>query len=447
MRRDMFIPDEWCEDVPTETRKPTFVGLAVLLVGVVGFGAWASLAPIEGAVIAAGNFVTTSQNKVVQHLEGGVIRNILVKEGDLVEEGQVLIRLDPTDPEATLSRLVLRRHRTMALRARLNAEIAGTPEIPFPAELADKTDNREILAILDGQKKEFRARRDNLLFSVRSIEQGIASIREGIRGNETQTKAVQRQLDLINEELDGKRDLYQKGYVRKSDYLAIERAKAGLEGQIGQLTGAISDAKERIAREEQRILQTKSELVRSATEQLRNVEAEYDDVRERIRMAESASARIELKAPVRGIIVKMLYHTTGGVIGAGKDVVELLPLDDSLIIEARVRPQDIDNVHNGQDALVRLTALNQRITPMVPGKVVYVSADALPDERASKAGVATSTFVVRLVLDEDEARKVSNFRSTPGMPAEIFVKTGEQTFLTYLIKPVLDSFSHAFREK
>ncbi len=447
MKRDVYIADEWCEDVPTDTRKPIYYGMAVLIVGVLGFGVWASFAPIQGAVIAAGNFVATGQNKIIQHLEGGVIRDILAKEGDIVNEGQTLIRLDPTDPEATLSRLMLRRHRTLALRARLNAEITGDADVQFPTDLTEKNSNREIQAILDGQMKEFKARRDNLQFSVRTIEQGIASIREGIRGNETQVKAVQRQLSLINEELEGKRELYQKGYVRKSDYLALERAKAALEGQIGQLSGAVSDARERISREEQRILQTKSELIRSATEQLRNVEAEFDDVRERIRMAESANARIELKAPVRGIVVKLMYHTPGGVIGAGKDVLELLPLDDSLIIEARVRPQDIDNVHSGQDALVRLTALNQRITPMVPGRVVYVSADALPDERASRAGIATNTFVVRVVLDEAEAHKVPNFRSTPGMPAEIFVKTGEQTFLTYLIKPVLDSFNHAFRER
>ncbi len=438
---------DWYDSVPRNIRAPILIGMFVLIFGVGGFFLWAAVAPIQGAVIAGGNFVATGQNKMIQHLEGGVIRELLVKEGDVVNKGQVLIRLDPTDPEAQLSRLKLREIRALALRARLNAEISGYTDTTFPPELLNGNGDRDVASIIEGQLKEFRARRDNLKFTLAAITDGISSIRESIIGNETQITAVKHQLTLIIEELEGKRDLYEKGYVRKSDYLALERAKAGLEGQIGQLKGAVSDARERISREEQRILQTKTELVRGATEQLRNVETELDDVRERIRVAENASSRVEIKAPMRGAVVKMHYNTPGGVIGAGKDVLELLPLDESLIIEARVRPQDIDSVHVQQAALVRLVALNQRVTPMVPGKVTYVSADAVPDERASRAGIATNTYVVRVAIDENELHKVSNFTSTPGMPVEIFAKTNERTFLSYLLKPVMDSFDRSFRER
>jgi len=447
MKQIVYVAGDWYDDVPRDIRKPIIIGMSILVFGLCGFFLWASLAPIQGAVVASGNFVATGENKVVQHLEGGVIREILVREGDIVEQGQVLVRLDPTDPQALLSRLKLREYRALALRARLNAEIAEKNETEFPSELTQMTDSQEVQAIIEGQRKEFNARHDNLTFTVGTIQQGIASIRESISGNETQAQAVQRQLKLIVEELEGKRDLYLKGYVRKPEYLALERAEAGLQGQLGQLTSAVSDAKERISREEQRILQTRTELIRGATEQLRGVEADLDDMRERIRVAENANSRIEIKAPVRGAIIKMFHHTPGGVIGAGKEVLELLPLDESLIIEARVRPQDIESVHRGQDALVRLTAMNQRVTPMVPGKITYVSADALPDEKATRQGLAANTFVVRVAIDEDQIRKVPNFRSTPGMPAEVYAKTNERTFLTYLLKPVFDSFERAFRER
>lgn len=447
MNKHVVPRGEWFAEVPRDIRTPNLIGIAVLVFGVIGFFVWASIAPIQGAVIAAGNFVASGQNKVVQHLEGGVIRDILVREGDIVEIGQVLMRLDPTDPEAVLSRLKQRGYRAQALRARLNAEIEERDQLLFPTDLANLANSGDIHDILDGQQKEFRARRENMKFIIRTIEQGMLSIREGITGNEVQIAAVKRQLSLIVEELEGKRELYEKGYVRKPEYLALERAKAGLEGQIGQLTGNVSDARERIAREEQRIMQTRTDMIRMATEQLRNVEADLDDVNERIRVAQSATNRIEIRAPVRGTVIKMLYHTPGGVIGAGKDVMELLPLDERLIIEARVRPQDIDSIHDGQNALVRLTALNQRVTPMIPGKVTYVSGDALPDEKASRAGVSTNTFIVRVALDEEEASKIHGFRSTPGMPVEIFAKTSERTFLSYLLKPVIDSFNRAFRER
>ena len=446
MKPDVSMTADWYEDVPRGVHRPALIGAFILLFGVAGFGYWASMAPIDGAVVAAGSFVATGQNKVVQHLEGGVIKDILVKEGDVVQAGQVLIRLDPTDPVATLTRLQLRQDRLLAMQARLRAETSAQAEIRFPDALMSRSANPEVREILDGQAKEFGARRNNLAFEVRTIEQGIAAIRESIRGGEAQLGAIGRQLDLVKEELETKRALYEKGYLRKSEYLALERARASLEGQIGQLVGTTSDAKERIAREEQRIMHARASLVQAAAEQLRNVEAELDDVRERIRVAENARGRIEIRAPVKGTIIKMMYHTPGGVIAAGKDILELLPFNDDLVIEARIRPQDIDSVHAGQTALVRLTALNQRVTPMIPGQVVYVSADALPDDQASRMGGA-NTYVVRVTLDEKEVRQLPNFRSTPGMPAEIFIKTGERTFLDYLMQPVFDSFNRAFRER
>lgn len=438
--------DEWCAGVPRSARGALTLGAFVLAFGVVGFGVWASVAPIDGAVIAPGTFVATGQNKVLQHLEGGIISAILVREGDVVEAGQPLVRLDATEAQANLRRLELRADRLAAVQARLRSEIDDKPQMIVPTGLLTRPMDKDVAEIIAGQQTEFAARRERMASEVLILEQGIAALREGITGGREQLRAVHTQLDLVAQELHGKRELMQKGYVRKPDVLALERAQASLQGQIGQLTATISDARERIAREQQKIAHVRSQFVQAASEQLRNIESELDDVRERLRTAENVRGRVIIEAPVKGIVVKLMYHTPGGVIAPGRDILELLPLDDELIIEARIRPQDIDSLRQGQSALVRLTALNQRVTPMLPGQVIYVSADALPEDKAGRPAAA-SAYVARVQLDKAEAGRLPHFRATPGMPAEIFIKTGERTFFAYLLRPLMDSFTRSFRER
>jgi len=445
MPHAVITGEEWCKDVPRATRWPLLLGSLVLVFGVFGFGVWASVAPIDGAVVASGTFVATGQNKIIQHLEGGIISKIMVREGDVVEAGQPLVLLDDTDARANLRRLTLRHDRLLAIQARLEAEVGGAEEVTFDPDLLARAADPEVAAIIEGQKIEFKARRERVTSEIAILEQGIAALRENINGGRAQLRAVQVQLGLVAQELEGKRELLKKGYVRKPDVLALERAQAGLEGQIGQLTAGISDARERISREEQKISHVRSQLIQSATEQLRNTQSELDDVRERTRMAEGVSERVTIEAPVKGIVVKLMFHTAGGVVAPGKDILELLPVNDELIIEARVRPQDIDNLHSGQEALVRLTALNQRITPMLPGEVIYVSADALPDEQRGAAH--SSAYIARISLDKEAVSELPKFRPTPGMPAEVFIKTGERTFFAYLLRPLTDSFARAFRER
>jgi HlyD family type I secretion membrane fusion protein len=235
--------------------------------------------------------------------------------------------------------------------------------------------------------------------------------------------------------------------------LAIQRAEAGLSGELGEVTARIADAKERIARAEQQIAQVRSAAMQKAIEELRATETELDDVQEQSRSAQDVVDRIEVRAPVRGIVVKLHQHTSGGVIAAGAVILELLPVNDELIIEARVNPSEIWHVKESQRALVKLTALNQRVTPMIEGKVIYLSADALAAQQLAasakfeREAPSRPSYVVRVRLDEQDAhRQVENFRPTPGMPADVFIKTGERTFFDYIMRPVLDSLSKAFRE-
>jgi HlyD family secretion protein len=442
---------QWHREVKASTRKPLMFGLAVLLTGSIGFGAWAALAPLDGAVVAPGSFVATGQNKRVQHLEGGIIREMLVKEGDLVEANQLLLRLDDTAARAKLRRLVLRKYRLSAVTARLTAEIRREEQFETPAELRVASGDPEIAAILNGQKDELLARRTSQKDQERVLEREIAGLKENIQGYESQAKSSRARLALFQEEIGDKTKLLERQLIRKSEILTLQRSEAAIAGELGELLGRIGDAREQIARADQKIAELRSAAMQKAVEELRDAESELDDIEEQILAAQDVLNRTEVRAPVRGIVVKLHQHTPSGVIAAGNVILELLPVNDELVIEARVKPTDISYVAEGQDAFVRLTSLNQRVTPMIKAKLVYVSADAVPEQAPEAGGQPEPekrySFVIRARLDDQDLRsQLLNVRPTPGMPADVYVKTGERTFLQYLMQPVSDSFSRAFRE-
>jgi HlyD family type I secretion membrane fusion protein len=244
--------------------------------------------------------------------------------------------------------------------------------------------------------------------------------------------------------------LLDRQLVRKTEVLALRRSEAGLSGELGETMGRIADSNERVARAEQQVTQIRSAAIQKSVEELRETEGELDDIQEQIRAAQDILKRTEIRSPVRGVIVKLHQHTNGGVVAPGAVILEILPVNDALLIEARVAPNDISHVSSGQEALVRLSALNQRLTPMIKAKVVYLSADAVAEQSVQYKEQKPSgrdSFVVRVALDETDIRtKVTSFRPTPGMPAEVFIKTGERTFFEYMMRPVMDSFSRAFRE-
>jgi HlyD family secretion protein len=443
--------DRWHKDVPRSARLPNLIGIATLLIWGLGFGLWAGYAPLDGAVVTPGTFVATGQNKMVQHLEGGIIREVLVKEGELVEKHQVLVRLDETAVKARLARLVQRHNRLLAVQARLQAEMRGADTIKMPPQLSESTDP-EIEAIIQRQGDELAARRSKMDAEISVITKEIASIEEGIEGYRAQVVASESQLKLFRAELTDKEDLLKRALIRRSEVLSLQRADARTAGELGQLLSRIADSKERIARAHQQVTQIRSAAVQKAVEELRLSETELDDIREQINAVRDVAARVDIVAPVRGIVVKLNQNTPGGVINPGATILELLPVNVDLIIEARVLPTDIAHVKEGQAAQVRITALNSRMTPTVDAKVVYVSADAVaetdPRKLALNPAAGHGLFVVKVKLDEEDLRaKAHDFRPTPGMPADVFIKTGQRTFFQYLMKPLADSFAHAFRER
>ncbi len=444
--------DEWHKTVPKSSRVPSLIGLGVVAVCGLGFGAWAATAPLDGAVVTSGTFVAAGQNKQIQHLEGGIVSEVAVKEGDLVEAGQILVRLDPTTAQAKLRMLVLRKYRLVTTQARLQAELANKETFALPSTSDIDVHDPDVQMIIGRQQLELESRRKKIQNEEAVLQKEIAGLRESIAGYQAQIKATQERPDLFGEELKAKNALLSRDLIRRTEVYAVQRDEAALTGQLGELVGRVADSRQQVARAEQQIASIQSTMTQKAVEELRQTESDLDDVTEQIRAAKDVVERTDIRAPVRGIVVKLNQHTRGGVVAPGSTILELLPVNDELIIEGRISPNEVSHVKEGQPATVRLSALNQRVTPMVEGKVTYLSADTISDRPSMLTATPEATdrgsFIVRVKLDEKDVKaKAPNFRPTPGMPADLYIRTGERTLFDYLMEPVMGSVYRAFREK
>ena len=346
-----------------------------------------------------------------------------------------------------MQRLFLRNARLTAVDARLQAQVREEAEIHFPPELASNSKDPQIRSIISAQLLAFTAQRNNTNSEIAGIEDSIKALNERIAGSKVQLEGVRRQITLVEEDIKTKEHLLAAELVRKPDVLLLQRTQANLEGEVGRIMGDIGNSKERIARAVEQINGVRKTAIKTAVEQMHEVRGEMVDVRERMLSAKGVVDRTTIRAPVKGIVVKLRFHTNGGVVEPGKPIMELLPLNEALIIEARLRPQDIDSVKQGQEAMIRLTALSQRVTPMVLGDVIYLSADTVADEKKSQQTGPSDIYVVRVRLHNSDVAKIQGFNPTPGMPAEVFIKTSERTFFQYIMKPIEDSMSRAFRER
>jgi HlyD family secretion protein len=437
-------PSSWYDEVPRSIGRQTAIGLLLLVVTFGGFGAWAMLAPLAAAVIAQGSFVATGQNKIVQHLEGGIIGEIRVSEGDRVTAGQVLLTLDRTLALASTRELSLRRIRLEATQARLMAEQQHLADLVFPPALLQERGDPEAAMILDGQLLAFQASNASLENEIGVISRNLEALEIRATGYGIQLEATNSQLTLLAEELAAKDQLVQSGLSRQSEALALRRAMLEAEGQVGRLEAEIGELKEMRSKFTAQISKARDDYSRNAVSQLQSIESELESVREQLRKSENILGRTEVTAPVSGTVVRLYYNTTGGVVETGRPILEILPSDAPLIIEVLVPLTKIDSVHIGQTATVRLTGLNQRTTPVLNGAVEYVSADAIADGTAS---TRREVYLARVSVTPQEMRRVHGFAPTPGMPAEIMIQTEVRTFAQYIVKPIIDSMSRAFREE
>lgn len=434
---------EWYSEVPRSIRTQTMFGVALVLLVCGGFGVWGATAPLAAAVIAPGSFVATGENKIVQHLEGGIIKEILVHEGDQVAVGQDLLQLDETAAKANARQMQLRSLRLEGIMARLRAESVGADQYVPPASILANLADPEIKAINDSQSNNFASAHAKLVTQVQVLEGNILALQYQRDGSSAQITSMQRQHDLLADDYGRQSKLLTGQLVTRSAVNVLQRAMADAQGDIDRLKSDVLSADAQIARFRNEITQAKDTATQAALDEMQNIEAEFDGVREQIRQAESVLGRTTVKAPVAGTIVRMYYHTGGGVIESGKAIMEILPSNVPLIIEAQIPRMQIDEVHKDQTATVRLTALNQRTTPMLEGKVYYVSADAIME---GSGGGSVEVYLARVSIPPEQLARVRGFTPTPGMPAEIFIQTHERTFFEYLTKPISDSMSRAFRE-
>ncbi len=434
---------EWYQDVPRSIRSHALFGLVLVVLAFGGFGTWAATAPLAAAVISAGSFVATGENKVVQHLEGGIIQELLVSEGDHVIAGQPLIRLDGIMAQVKERQLFLRQARLEANVARLQAQVANKPDVIFPAIIADNLRDDDIRSISDGQLANFQSARNRMESEISLLRQNIESLNFRIEGFERQKASMIEQRRFLKDEYAGKMQLLAQGLIRKTEVNAIQRAMADADGQVGRLESEVSETLAQVHKFNQQITQTVAELNQKSLDELQVAQADLDAVREEARQAQTLVQRSTINAPVSGTVVRMYYHTSGGVIESGKKILEILPSDVPLIIETQIQRKDIDAVKPGQNATIRLVALNRRTTPVLNGDVYYVSADALTD--AARPG--SEIYVARIRLPPSELARIPGFKATPGMPAEVMIETAERTFLDYLTKPIRESMARAFTER
>jgi HlyD family secretion protein len=413
-----------------------------MLVFVIAFGVWAYWAPLESAAIAPGSVESESSRKTVQHLEGGIIREILVQDGSVVRPGQPLIKLDDTKPRAELSALAAQFWDAKARQARLLAERDGRDVVVFPADLAAaQAVSASAKEVLLGQQKIFEARREVLRAQKRIIEEKKAQVRNEIVGLNAQALAAKIRAKIIKEEVDVVGPLVEKGMERRTRLLALEREMAEIDGRRGETAAQIARASQIVSEAEANLLKLESERQSEIAQLLRETENLMFQLGEKIRATNDQLLRTEVRAPEAGVVTDLRVHTAGGVIGAAAPLMDLVPRNDKLIVSARLRPEDIAVVHPDLNADVHLLPYSQRRVPALRGKVIYVSADRLLDKRTEQP-----YYGAKILITDERLAEMPEVEMIPGMPAQAYIKTGETTVALYALRPLLDSFHSAFRE-
>jgi HlyD family secretion protein len=418
------------------------VGLAVVVVLAGGLGGWASTAQISGALIAPGAVVVESNVKKVQHPTGGVVGEVLVRDGDLVKAGDVVVRLDDTVTKAGLAIVTKNLYGLWARAARLEAEQQGLDKIVFPSMLLDRADDPDAKNVMVSEAKLFEVRTTGRTGQKAQLRERITQLNEEIAGLTAQEKAKDQEIALVQKELVGVSSLYDQHLVQISRLTTLQRDAARLNGERAQFIASKAQAKGKITETELQIIQVDKDLVSDVSKDLRETNDKIGEFVERKVTAEDQLRRVDIRAPQDGMVLQSTVHTVGGVITAGDAIMMIVPQGDDLSVEAKVNPQDIDKLQIGQKTLLRLSAFNQRTTPELNGLVTRVSPDVTTDQRTGQ-----SYYTIRVSMPPDEIARLGDARLIPGMPVEAFVQTGDRTMVSYLIKPLSDQLMRAFREK
>ena len=411
-----------------------------MLVG--GIGGWATNTEISGAVIATGQLVVDSNVKKIQHPAGGVVGELRVKDGDFVKEGDVVARLDVTQTRANLAIVTKALDELAARQARNEAERDGAVRVSFPVDLLARVGDPDVLHVTRGEQTLFELRRlarEGL--KAQSREQ-IAQLEQQIQANVEQVTAKAKEIDWIQQELKGIRELWKQNLIPFSRLTALERDAARLEGERGALVATIAQTRGRIAETQLKIIQVDEDLRTEVGKDLAEIRGKKSELTEKRVAAEDQLKRTDLIAPQDGKVFQRTVHTIGGVIQAGEAIMLIVPDADTLIIEAKVAPQQIDQLHLRQQATLRFVAFNQRTTPELNGEVIRIGADVTQEEKKNEA-----YYSVRIRISDSELVRFEGLKLVAGMPVEAFIQTAPRTVMSYLVKPMQDQITRAFRER
>ena len=422
-------------------RRTQFYGFASVAIMLGVFGGWTALADLNGAVIAPATITAETYSKKVQHREGGNISRILVKDGQLVEVGQDLVLLDPTETKAELGIINGLLSELLVKKARLEAQRVEIRIIKLPASIMARSTEVGVAEIIAGQTRLLQSIEDTEAGKKSQLNEQIGQLTDQIKGIESQLDSGKRQLALIKQEADNLRKLQKQGLVPTSRVMAMDRETARLDGEQGQLKASRSGAEAKIGETKLQIIQVGEEVRNQALNELRDVDSKISEIDGKRIASEARMAHMSIKAPITGTIYQLNIHTEGGVIAPGETLMMIVPQGDDLVLQAQVSPNDISHVHVGQGAQVRFTSFNARVTPEISAEVSQVAADTTRVDQQS-----APFYAIRLVISAKELEKLGDNKLKPGMSAEAFIQTESRSPFSYLIKPLMDQVAHAMRE-
>ena len=432
------LPWLWSND---SISKHIRYGSALVAILVFGLGGWAATGKIVGAVIAEGSVAIDSNVKKVQHPTGGVVGQLYVHDGDHVTAGQLLIRLDETASRADLEIVRKALNGLYARRARLAAELDGADAVAVPPQFADTGDDPDVKDALVSERKLFEARRKARLGQQDQLKQRIGQLDEEVAGINAQKQGNDKEVALIEQELQGTRDLWKKNLIPLNRLTTLEREEARLQGQGGQMIASAAATKDKIAETQLQILQIDQDLASDVAKDLRETDGKIGEYVERKVAAEDRLKRTDIRAPQDGIVFQSTANTIGGVITAGDPIMLIVPESDQLTVEVKIDPKDIEQIRLGQPAVLRFSAFSLGTTPEVNGTVSRIAADTSTDQRTGQ-----SYYLVRIAMRTDTVGNLGELKLTPGMPVEAFIQTSERTLLSYLVKPLHDQLLQAYRQ-
>ena len=421
-------------------RNYSLLAFVTMLILIIGFGGWAATAKLSGAVIGHGVVVVDGNVKKIQHRAGGIVGEILVRNGTRVAVGDVLIRMDDTITRANLAIVHKQIDQLTARRLRLVAERDGLASLAIPEGVSiPRTDDGD--SYIRAEEALFAARRETLQGQQSQLRQRIDQIGQETDGLTVRLKAKEQELSWVEQELVRVRSLSGQQLIQFNRLAELERLKAQLDGERGQLIAEIARAGARVTETELQILQLDQDRRTEIVTELRDVDNKLAELEEQQVTAQDELKRVEVRSPQDGIVHELAVHTIGGVVAPGETVMQIVPVNDSLVVEARIQPADIDQVHPGQAAVLRFSAFNQRTTPEVFAKVETVAADLVTNPQTGEAW-----YSIRIRIPAEEIAKLGNLTLLSGMPVEVFIKTGERTAMSYLLKPLSDQLARAMTE-